>query len=64
MRVYLMGYPGDLGGACTEAWHTVKIWRRFGIDVHLIPTWGADAQWKSGLDALGCVNNDDENSLE
>ena len=29
MRIFLMGYPGDLGGACTEAWHTVKLWRRF-----------------------------------
>jgi hypothetical protein len=53
-----MGYPGDLGGACTEAWHTVRIWRRFGVDVHLIPTWEADAKWKSRLDALGCVTHE------
>lgn len=57
MRLFLMGYPGDLGGACTEAWHSIKIWRRFGVDVHLIPTWGADAAWKSRLDALGCVTH-------
>lgn len=57
MKVFLMGYPGDLGGACTEAWHTVKIWRRFGVEVHLIPTWGADEKWKSRLDALGCVTH-------
>lgn len=57
MQVFLMGYPGDLGGACTEAWHTVKIWRRFGVEVHLIPTWGADEKWKARLDALGCVTH-------
>lgn len=54
MRIFLMGYPGDLGGACTEAWHTVKLWRRFDADVHLIPTWGTDARWRSRVDVLGC----------
>lgn len=41
MRIVGWRYPGDLGGACTEAWHTVKLWRRFDADVHLIPTWGS-----------------------
>ena len=57
MRIFLMGYPGDLGGACTEAWHTVKLWRRFDADVHLIPTWGTDAKWRSRVDALGCTTH-------
>ncbi|QDU76877.1 Glycosyl transferases group 1 [Bremerella volcania] len=57
MRVFLMGYPGDLGGACTEAWHTVKLWRRFDADVHLIATWGTDAKWRSRVDALGCTTH-------
>jgi len=55
MKIYLMGYPGDLGGACTEAWHTVKLWRRFGVDVHLIPTWGCSSKWQERCDQLGCV---------
>ena len=57
MQVFLMGYPGDLGGACTEAWHTVKLWRRFDVDVHLIPTWGSDAKWRERVDALGCTTH-------
>ena len=57
MVVFLMGYPGDLGGACTEAWHTVKLWRRGGLDVHLIPTWGTDAKWRARVDALGCTTH-------
>lgn len=33
MRVFVMGYPGELGGACTELWHTIKLWRQFGVEV-------------------------------
>lgn len=58
MKLFLMGYPGDLGGACTEAWHTVKLWRRAGADVHLIPTWGADTTWRSRVESLGCTTHD------
>lgn len=57
MRVFLIGYPGDLGGANTEAWHTIKLWRQSGLDVHLIPTWQADEKWKQRLDAIGCTTH-------
>jgi hypothetical protein len=57
MRVFLMGYPGDLGGACTEAWHTILLWREMNLNVHLIPTWQPDTAWKAKLDALGCTTH-------
>ena len=57
MRVFLIGYPGELGGANTEAWHTVQLWKRAGFDVHLIPTWGCDARWRAKLDGLGFVTH-------
>lgn len=57
MRVFFVGYPGEMGGACTEAWHTIKLWRRFGVDVHLIPTWGHAGPWQKKLDALGCTTH-------
>jgi hypothetical protein len=57
MRVFLIGYPGEMGGACTEAWHTVKMWRRFGVEVHLIPTWDCDQRWRTRLDELGCTTH-------
>lgn len=57
MRVYLIGYPGDMGGANTEAWHTIKLWRRAGLDIHLVPTWGGDDHWQAKLDALGCTTH-------
>lgn len=40
MRVYVIGFPGVIGGADTELLHTVKLWRKYGVDVHLVPTWG------------------------
>jgi hypothetical protein len=38
--IFVGGYPGEVGGANTELWHTVKLWRRFGLEVTLIPAWG------------------------
>lgn len=52
--IYVIGYPGECGGANTECWHTVKVWRRHGIPVKLIPTWDVDPIYKEKLDALGC----------
>ncbi len=54
MHLFVCGYPSDVGGANTELWHTVKLWRRFGADVTLIPTWKADPAWRRRLDAIGC----------
>jgi glycosyltransferase involved in cell wall biosynthesis len=52
--IFVAGYPSDIGGANTELWHTVKLWRRFGLDVTLLPTWEAPLEWKHRLDAIGC----------
>jgi hypothetical protein len=52
--VFVIGYPGGLGGANTECWHTLRLWRRFGLEVTLIPTWTADAVWRDRTDRLGC----------
>jgi glycosyltransferase involved in cell wall biosynthesis len=32
----------------------VKLWRRFGLAVTLIPTWKADPEWRCRLEAIGC----------
>lgn len=56
-KIFVFGYPGDIGGASTECWHTIKLWKRRGLDVHLIPTWHANPQWVRKLDALGCVTH-------
>ena len=56
-KVFILGYPGDMGGANTECWHTVKLWREHGVDVHFIPTWSYETKWKDKLDAVGCVTD-------
>ena len=55
MRVFLLGYSGAIGGASTEAAHTVALFRRFGVNVHLIPTWGQPpADELAKMTVLGC----------
>lgn len=54
MRVFVIGYPGSLGGACTELWHTLKLWRSRGLEVTVVPTWKAGPVWKAKLESIGC----------
>lgn len=53
MKLFILGYPGPMGGANTECWHTVKLWRQAGWDVTLVPTWGSDPDQQERLDAIG-----------
>jgi len=53
-HLFICGYPSAVGGANTELWHTVKLWRSYGLGVTLIPTWKADSQWRRRLDQIGC----------
>src|SRR5262245_15246619 len=54
-RIFLLGYPSNVGGACTEAWHLLQLFRQAGVDCILIPTWGrADPKWQPRCDAIGC----------
>jgi len=57
--VFVCGYPGHVGGAKTELWHTLKLWRSLGLDVTVIPPWGAADQehygrWAVELRDIGC----------
>jgi len=55
MGIFVIGYPGDVGGANTECWHTLKLWRKFGLEVTLIPTWGAPLpEYRTKCDSIGC----------
>jgi hypothetical protein len=53
-HVFVLGLPGDIGGANTECWHTVRLWRQHGLAVTLIPTWRRDERWQRRLEAIGC----------
>lgn len=53
MRVFVIGYPSHFGGADTELWHTVRLWRQRGVAVTLIPTWQPDPSQTTRLDRIG-----------
>lgn len=55
LSVFVLGYPGTLGGANTELWHTLKLWRQYGLRVTLIPTWGEpEPEQRARVEAIGC----------
>ena len=54
MKVFYVGAPGGMGGANTEMGHTIRIWRKQGIEVGVIPTWNIDDQTRSSLEQIGC----------
>lgn len=53
MRIFLCGYPSHVGGACTEAWHTIKMLRRHGVNITCIPTWQAHPEFRQRLEEIG-----------
>lgn len=53
-RIFVVGYPGDIGGACTELWHALRLWRNIEIPVTVIPTWTADPKWIDQVTQIGC----------
>ena len=55
--IYMMGWPSAYGGANSERWHTLKLWRKMGLDVTVIPSgvrMPDHADWIPRLDAIGC----------
>jgi hypothetical protein len=52
-RIFVLGYPGNMGGANTECWHTVKLWREAGWPVTLVPTWRPNEPYRLRLDSIG-----------
>jgi len=52
--IYALGCPSSIGGAETELWHTVRLWRRSGRPVTLLTTGPCDPYWKARCEAIGC----------
>ena len=38
-RIFVHGFPSLYGGAGTELHHQIIVWRKLGLQVHLIPSW-------------------------
>lgn len=54
-HVFVAGYPSSLGGANTELWHTLKLWRSGGIDVTCLALKDPPEQeWVDRVAGIGC----------
>jgi glycosyltransferase involved in cell wall biosynthesis len=51
--IHVYGYPSAIGGASTELWHTVRTWRRAGLDVSLFTPGPTDPLWRVRLIQIG-----------
>lgn len=54
MHIYVIGYPSSRGGANTELWHTLKLWRFHGVEITLVPSWSTSKDWRDRTSAIGC----------
>lgn len=62
--VYVAGLPNRIGGAPAEMWHTVKLWRSWGLPVTVIPTWKPDPFWEDQIRRIGgAICNPDPGDL-
>jgi len=52
-HIFVMGFPGEVGGAGTHLWNNLRLWRGGGLGVTLVPTWGVKKEWMGRLDRLG-----------
>lgn len=54
-HIFVAGYPSSLGGANTELWHTLKLWRSGGIDVTCLALKDPPEQeWVDRVEGIGC----------
>jgi glycosyltransferase involved in cell wall biosynthesis len=55
-NIFCIGYCHSVGGAGLEMAHTIRLWRKFGCRVVLIPAWGPpapDSEWPARLTSWG-----------
>jgi glycosyltransferase involved in cell wall biosynthesis len=52
--VCVFGSPSPLGGADTELWHTLRMWRTHGLPVTVVPAWKISPAYRESCEAIGC----------
>ncbi len=53
-ELWIAGFPSRYGGADTELDHVIDLLRARGVDVHLVPMFGADAAMRRSVRERGC----------
>ncbi|MCS7237915.1 MAG: glycosyltransferase family 4 protein [Thermoguttaceae bacterium] len=51
--LYVFGYPAEIGGASTELWHTLRLWRLMGLSVSCVVSAPPPARWQGKVNKLG-----------
>ena len=57
-EIWVAGFPSSYGGADTELDHQIDLWRAFGLEVHLVPMFGAEPEMVESVVARGCHVHD------
>lgn len=52
--IHVIGNPGDVGGARTELWHSLRLWRAAGVEVSVWPGESLSVDWLTQLWNIGC----------
>src|SRR5262245_10208105 len=53
-EIWVSGSPSFLGGADTELYHQIILWRKNGIDVNIVPTCEPDPRMAAAVRELKC----------
>jgi hypothetical protein len=56
--VWVAGFPSIYGGADTELDHLIDLFRSAGVDVHLVPMFGAEKEMRADVVRRGCSIHD------
>lgn len=56
--LWIGGYPSFFGGADTEIFNLIKVLRKYGIGVHLVPMFGQDPKMRKEMDSLGAETHE------
>lgn len=54
-EIWVAGFPSAYGGADTELDHQIDLWRDHGVEVHLVPMFGATPRMKESALGRGCA---------
>jgi hypothetical protein len=53
-ELWVAGFPSYYGGADTELDHNIDLFRRFGVEVNLVPMFGAEPSMRASVIERGC----------
>jgi len=66
-KLFVIGTPSEFGGANSEALHSIILWRRYGVNINVVPTWSIPSDIAEKLISLGIklisINQNEFNAI-